>query len=204
MSPDFEKHLLNSFIDLEEGLKNAMSKGAIDCRDSAILALQGIISFINSIPRLESQTLAFPLVRLLSALKDLENGQQVPLLTPTRFGNRPPEPGMRAVIKAYSVFATDCLMGRGEKLEDACKFVAAILSDGNIPSGKRADTPYWKTVKGWRSDRSRRSAHRQLTDTYNALSKECPYPATVPLSEIKKDLKTRLHAVVERCRRGLA
>jgi hypothetical protein len=110
---------------------------------------------------------------------------------------------MRAVIKAYAVFATDCLMQGGEKLDDACKFVAQILSDAEIPSGGRPDTPYWKTVKGWRGDRSRRSARRQLTDIYNALSQECQFPPTMPLSEIKKRLKILLPAIFEKCSRGL-
>ena len=203
MNPEFKKHLLKSLIDLEQSLQHAASKEALDARASVILALKSVILFINSISRLESQTLAIPLVRLLSALDGLDKGQQEPLLTPTQFGNRPPEPGNRAVIKAYSVFATDCLMRapHKEKLDDACKFVAVILINENIPSGGRANTPYWKTVKGWRSDRSRSS--EQIADTYNALSNECQYPETMPLGEIKKSLKILLPAVVKRWSTGL-
>ncbi len=176
VDPSFEKLLCESLCSLENGLKDACKELQADRRGGAITALQSVIAFVESIPRLESQNLLSPLVDLLSALNDLENGRAVAMLEPTGVQNRKPDPGLRKAIRAHAIFAIDTLISRGMSQEEACKFVAAELKAANIPVGGRSATPPWRTINSWRKDNSRRDAEDQQQDTLEELRRLCIFP----------------------------
>jgi hypothetical protein len=205
MKSDFENHLLNCFQDLERKLGHAARMAPKSERDASIEALHAVIEFISDIPRLESLALAQPLVRLCSALNDLNNGQQVAFLKPAVFKNRPPDPGQWNVVKASAIFAVECFIAAKPKvaLDDACRKVATILEACPIPRKGRLTTPYWKTIRGWRADASRRRDSDQLNDTLKGLRKAFQYPADVHPSEIENDLAMRLRGMVAGFASGL-
>ena len=75
VSPEFEKALFEGLQSLEATLKAAKDEMQTDCRGAAITSLQGVVEFINSIPRFESLNLSCPLTAVMAALHDLNVGR---------------------------------------------------------------------------------------------------------------------------------
>jgi hypothetical protein len=196
VDPEFEKS--ESLASLETQLKLAGKKVG---RDAAITALSAVVEFINSIPRLESQSLALPLVLLASALNDLDQGQRVPMLTPTKgFTNRHPDPGAHKMVRAYAIFAVDELIRFGMSVETACNFVVNCLTRAKMPLGRNFS---WKTIQGWRENASRRSANDQQADTLAALREKRRYPDGMSLARVKMGIKQNLLQIIPRVQAGL-
>jgi len=129
VSPEFEKALFEGLQSLEATLKAAKDEMQTDCRGAAITSLQGVVEFINSIPRFESLNLSCPLTAVMAALHDLNVGRVGAMVTPTAgFDNRKPEASFRKVIKAYAIFGVEQLKDAGMTTEEACKFVASELA----------------------------------------------------------------------------
>jgi hypothetical protein len=193
-SPDFE-HTLDS---LEGKLKLAGEKMRDNSREGAITALEGVIEFINSIPRLESQTLALPLVGLMAQLRDLDQGRVGTMVKLTAgFNNRKPEASFRKVIKAYVIFSINQLKDHRMDTDECCKFVASILEHSGVSIDGRVSTPSWKTVKNWRYDVTKRDSGDQLRHTLEALSAECKFEG-MKLSEVKERLAQLLTVILSR------
>ena len=151
ISKEFEQAVCKAFEDYEYGLKAARAEMETDSRGGAITALQTVILFTNAIPKWESQSLSLPLTALLSALNDLNSGRVVPMLEPKKgVDNRKPEPGFRKVRRAAAIFCIEKLVETGATVEEACKFVAAIIAKAGMPMEGKLGTPPWKTLKGWR------------------------------------------------------
>lgn len=122
----------------------------------------------------------------MAGLHDLNYGRVGAMLTPTRFGNRPPDPSFRKVIKAYAIFSVDELKSHGMPLNDACRFLAKLLEQANIPIGARPCTPSWRTVKTWRNEVTRLGPNDQERHTLEALRAQCSFPQDMPIDELKK------------------
>lgn len=203
VSPEFEKSLFEGLQSLEATLKDAKDEMQSDCRGAAITSLQGVVEFINSIPRFESQNLSLPVTALMAALHDLNVGRVGAMVTPTAgFDNRKPEASFRKVIKAYAIFCIDLLKGAGMTIDEACKFVASELKEAHVPIGGRSSTRPWKTVKNWRYDVTRPgSGDRERP--LQALRAECEFPKDLPLDQLKKRLAQLLRLILPQAQRAL-
>ncbi len=203
VSPEFERLLTDSLQSLEATLKEAQGEMPTDCRGAAITALQGVIAFIESIPRLESQSLTLPLSALMAALHDLDNGRVVKIVqkkSAPELCNRPPDAGFRNVVKAYAIFAVDELHSRHMPVDEACKFVARQLEQAQVPIGGKTGTPSWKTVRTWRSEVSRRRPNDQLRHTLEALRSEGRFTSNMPIESLKTALAARLRETLPKLR----
>jgi hypothetical protein len=186
ISKEFEQALCAAFDAYESGLKAAREEMASDGRGGAITALQTVIQFTNAVPKWESQSLSLPLTALLSALHDLESGHAVEMLKPKEgIDHRRPEPGFRKVQRAVAIFCVDQLVAAGPPLEQACRFVAALLTRGGMAIGGRSETPPWQTVKTWRYETSRRDPDEQEADALNAFRSECAITPGMPLDDVR-------------------
>jgi hypothetical protein len=199
-SPEFE----SSLQALEATLKEAQAEVLKDPRGAAITALRGVIGFIEAIPRFESQDLTLPLTALMAALHDLDTGRVGKIVRPKKapeLRNRQPDPSLRYVIKAYSIFAVNELRDHGSQIDDACKFVAFELRHAKVPiSVGRSETPTWKTVRTWRNEVSRRRDNDKHPDlllrTLKELKRECPFQPDMPLEQVKTQLAQKLRVTL--------
>jgi hypothetical protein len=196
VSPDFERLLAHTLQSLEGKLKLACEKMRDNSREGATTALEGVIEFINSIPRLEAQTLALPLVGRMAQLRDLDQGRVGTMLSAAvGFDNRHPDASFRKVIKAYAIFSINQLHDHGMKIDKCCKFVAINLEQSGVPIGARASTPSWRTVKNWRYDVKKHDSEGQLRHTLEALDAECKSEG-MTLAEVKKRLARLLPMIL--------
>jgi hypothetical protein len=196
-NPDFEQ-LLATLHSLEGKLKLAGEKMGDNSREGAITALEGMIEFINSIPPLETQTLALPPVGLMAQLRDLDQGRVGTMLRPAvGFDNRHPDASFRKVIKAYAIFSINQLHDHDMEIDKCCKFVAKYLRHSGVPIGGRASNPSWRTVKNWRYDVTKHDPEDQLRHTLEALNAECKFEG-MTLAEVKKRLAKLLPMILRR------
>lgn len=194
----------SSLEELEEGLKDAHREMQENSRGGAITALQAIVKFVNSIERLEVQSLALPLVHIMSALQDLDNGKIVPITMPTPgFDNRKPEAGMRKAERGIIIFFMGELIKAGMPVEDSAKFMVPILKKCGINIGGRTSTPEWRTLAEWRSYSKKRSDTDQETSIIREFGKECAFPSGSSLKLIKAEISKRLPIVLAYWNRGL-
>jgi hypothetical protein len=155
---EFRDLVFESFCRLEQNLTDSRGEMRSDGRKGVTSAIRAIIDFIHSIPRWESMNLALPMVSLLAALHDLDLGRVAPMLRPTEgFDNRKPDASLRKIQRAYIIFSVDQLIARGMRVEEACRFVADLLTNSAIHIGGHGETPVWKTLRSWRYYSGRRS-----------------------------------------------
>jgi hypothetical protein len=193
MSKEFEQQLCAAFDAYRRGLRGARAEMAADSRGGVIRAVQTVIEFTNAIATEDLQSDTLPLTALLSALNDLNHGRVVPMLEPEKgVDNRKPDAGFRRVQRAVAIFSVDQLITAGMKVDDACKFVAALLQKGGMPIGGRLDSPAWRTVRGWRYDATKRRADDQEANTLAALRAECAIPEGTPLKQVKEEIARKI------------
>lgn len=188
---------------LEETLRSSGNEIAENSRGAAITALQGAITFINSVPHFALDNLALPLTQLMGALHDLDSGRVLPMVKPAQIDNRKPEASFRKVIRAFAIFSIEELMNHGMSLEQACKFVRQGLARASVPIGGQPSTPEWKTIKGWRYDHTKLNANDQEHHTLEGLRRECQFPREMPLEQLKDRLSKLLPIILSKSQAGL-
>jgi hypothetical protein len=155
---------------LELGLTEALAQMAGSRRNAATTALEAFLAFIISVPGWEQRELGLPVFCVLSALKDLDHGRVVPMLSPNpRVRNRKPDAGIRKIFKAYAVFCVDVLCRAGFSVTDGCRIVAHALRENSFPLDGRAESAPWKIVRGWRDGITKLAADDQTRQTLEGL-----------------------------------
>jgi hypothetical protein len=204
LSKEFEQLVCKAFEEYECGLKAARAEMATDSRGGAMTALQTVIQLTNAIPRWESQSLSLPLTALLAALRDLDSGRVLPMLEPKKgVDNRKPDAGFRKVQRAVASFCIDQLIAAGMNVEEASKFVAALLQKGRMPIGGRIDSPAWRTVSGWRYDAKKRRPDDQEANALAALRAECAVPEGTNVDQAKSLIEQNLASFLRAWSPGL-
>jgi len=197
---------LIDFQALETGLRSSCEEFQINSRGGAIRALQAVLKFLRSVPRLEEQSLTLPVTALLAALADLDSGQTVPMLKPAQWSNRPVDPRFRKVIRSCAICSVRALRRFGMPKTEACKFMADQLKQHEIPLGGRLNTPGWKTVEYWVGDSSKRAAEDQERHTTDALTLEF-HRALADLgtiAEVTQKIERLLASMLPRLQAGVA
>jgi hypothetical protein len=135
---------------LERGLRGAESQREANPRAAVKAALEAVLQFLHHTqPQWTGDQIHRPLVDLFAALSDLDMGRRVPLLEPTRFGNRHPDAWLLKMKQAWAIFAIERLVRMGENATIASKKVAAIW---NQCAG---ETRKWPTLKSWYDRRNK-------------------------------------------------
>jgi hypothetical protein len=182
---------------LEADLTEAVGFMDSNSRTAAGLAVKAFLEFIYAHPHLAAQGFSRPVFDLLAALDDLDEGRVAPMLKPAQFGNRPPERTVRQRAKAYVCFCVDQLMGIGENLKTACTAAARVGRKRHLAFGGRADTPDWKTIKGWRDGMSKLRGDNTQRVALEALRREAaqgraamPWSKAEILDFLDRDLRS--------------
>jgi|ERR1039458_884775 hypothetical protein len=140
-------------------------------RIAAILAINGIVEFIDSVDELKSQELSVPLGMLGAALADLEGGTVSDMLKPAPRprGGRPKDPTNWENIKGQAAATMEFLMyvpGR----EAAAKSVAAVLKREGIKLDNDIELT-WRTVAGWRDQIKSSRTKSEAKETFRYVLK---------------------------------
>jgi hypothetical protein len=182
---DADQKLRSAAEAFERGLIAARKEMETDSRGGAITALQAVWNFCDALPRWQTINLSLPITALMSALHDLESGQVVPMLKPKVENHRPPEAGFRKVERAVAIFSVEQIVATGPTIEQACRFVVALLKRGGMPVGGRGETQEWETIRTWRYETTRRDPDDQERDALKAFTNECAISPGMPLDEVK-------------------
>ena len=134
--------------------RNLFDQGEHGGRAGAIVATGAAVEFVLGIDRLKEQDLARPLAMLMTALSDLDDGKQSPLLAPMVFGGRPPDSHAVQTVRAYAAWTMDWLMQLDCLRMEAASQVANTLKSAGFSFGQYRGSPP-NTVASWR-DRLRR------------------------------------------------
>jgi hypothetical protein len=158
---------------LGSGLSQALAQLGEDSRRAAMTALEAFLTFIDSVPEWERRNYEVSIWTLWAALKDLDDGRVVPMLSPNpTVHNRKPDPSMRKVVKAWAVIGVDILCEAGLSVTEACRIVAHKLETLSISLGGRVGTPSWKTVNGWRDRMTKLPPNDQAREVLDGLRPE--------------------------------
>jgi hypothetical protein len=188
---------------LESGLREALTQFRTDQRRSVVTALEAILDFIDSVPEWERAQLGMPLWALLAALKDLDSGRAVSMLSPDpNVRNRKPDSSLRKNVKAWAVICVDILIGACLSVMEACRFVAHRLDVLNVPVGGRTDTPSWKTVKGWRNGVTKLPPNDPAREVIDGLRKEIHALKFTSTDKAKEWAAGQLHVLIDRLGRS--
>jgi hypothetical protein len=193
----FEKNvqnILKLILRLEHQLSLAKEEKNENPRQSAKAALRAVIDFVSSIPAWNAKGLATPLFNLRMALLDLDSGTVPPLLAVSAIvKNRPNDPIVKSIRKAFAVAGVDRLMATHMGLEDACRFVSEEFRKAKIDIGRR-DAAQWKTVKQWRYDLRRRPSDDPTCQLVEDFKDKLPPASTLAdtKQQIREDIATRI------------
>lgn len=126
-------------------------------RMGAAKVLQSLSTFLIAVGRDESPAAALrsldrirPLIALLGALVDLDQGIRSPMLTKVKAGNAPTTRMLDRFDRAYAAAAMQCLMMSGLGREGAAKRVAKAIEGRSYAQGHGRDL--WRVVARWRDD----------------------------------------------------
>lgn len=135
---------------LERGLRGAEAQREANPRAAAKAALEAVLEFLHHTkPQWTADQIHRPLVDLFAALSDLDVGRVVPLLKPTRFGNRHPDAWLLKMKQGWAIFVIERLVQMGENATVASKKVTKIW---NRYAG---ETRKWSTLKSWYDRRNK-------------------------------------------------
>ena len=166
-------------------------------RAGAIAALNAVSAFLHSIDRFRDSILAQPIVAIATALLDLNNGAQQPLVTPTRFGNRPPDSYSRLGLQAYAAATMEFLMRPGFTRQQAASAVAEELCKSGIKARGNQSEITWRTVANWRAALKNGKSQQFAVDTYRqVLALRLKTPTADDMAFRKAHLKS-LRCVLE-------
>jgi hypothetical protein len=166
---------------LEQGLVRALAYYADNERNGAMMALDTFLEFVAAAPGWQQRDLGLPIFSLLTALMDLDYGRVGPLFSPNpAVRNRPPDAGMRKIVKAYAVCCVEVACRAGLSVTESCRIVAQALQEKGFTLGGRAESSPWKIVKGWRDRVSKLPRDDQMRQTLDGLR---PVLAPVELTE---------------------
>jgi len=119
-------------------------------RAAAIMALNGVVDFVENVDELREQHLAAPLAFLAAALGDLGRGSVPRMLEPRQLrGGRPVETYDRVMVKGAAAATISILMASGFGRVESAKGVAAVLRREGVMLGGRRELS-WRSVASWR------------------------------------------------------
>jgi hypothetical protein len=152
-------------VDLCDKLMALSEVGAHESdRLKALFALDFVITFIMGVcPR---DGLPTPLIKLRTALLDLEQGVAVPMLQAEQRNTS--DPIGRTLLKGAAAATMSLLMKNGCRREEAARQVAAELRRGGMTFGDRRNREPWRTVADWR-DQAVKAAKSKSENSILAL-----------------------------------
>lgn len=168
-------------------------------RTGVIAAVAAAVELIGAIDRLSHQDLAMPLAMLIGALHDLDDGKQTPLLTPTVFGNRPPDSHAVQAVCAYAAWTMDWLMRLSVKKSDAASKVANTLQAAGFTFGQFRGLPK-NTVAAWRDRLKRGNGRAFEASVWQDLQDTDWQIGTVSKSALQRDILQMLEHVTRAAR----
>jgi hypothetical protein len=117
---------------LEERLRYAVERQRNEGRcdqDTAIVAINAVITFLNSIESFKHRDLALPFRALGTAVNELERGITLPLLQAARRRGKPPSSLPEQIVRVAAAAGIDTLVHLGMTDREAAKKVARRLQD---------------------------------------------------------------------------
>ncbi len=164
-------------------------------RAGAIMATGAAVEFVLGIDRLKEQDLARPLAMLMTALSDLDDGKQSPLLAPMVFGGRPPDSHAVQTVRAYAAWTMDWLMQLDCRRMEAASQVATTLKSAGFSFGQYRGSPP-NTVASWRDRLRRGKAGSFETSVWKDLLGTPLTFGTNKKGAIRRDFHNRLGHIV--------
>ena len=166
---DLAARLRKIKVDYDEAATKDDTTPAWRDRDAAFHSLQAVVDYINKMP--DWRGLDFALVRLLTALADIERGIQVNWLSAESQPARP-ELGLNlATVRGRLAAIMDLLMKAGHSREFAAKIVFQYLPSEAAALLGGADIS-WRTIARWRDEvtgHAKESAERKAYEEQLAL-----------------------------------
>ncbi len=137
---DYEKRMRSKLDSLIVSLQEA--KKAPTTLEETILALMGVVDFIDSFPYIKKEY-SFLFLAAIAGLKDVGNGLQPSWLKPAkRKGGKPPKTTMESYLKEHTVLCVKWLMILGDDRKQAVESMSKILTKKKFQINKR-------TVNKW-------------------------------------------------------
>ena len=122
-------------------------------RLAAHQCLEQVVSFLDAVPSWRKAELSWALARLLFALNEVEEGNTVPWLLPSKRRGAPLKPHTVEMLRGHCAAVMHFLVQAGCIRKDAAEFVLQALGAKAAQrlSGRRsAGAPTWKTIDKWR------------------------------------------------------
>jgi hypothetical protein len=159
-------------------------------------ALGAVLEFLYTQPRLTADRLHRPLYELLAALDDLNSGRVAPMLTPVRFGNRPPRGSVESEKRGHTIATIEQLIERGDSVTQASREVANVWK--KEARNKRDRSIRWSTIKSWydRSPKlSEEHPERVVIATYRRAADRHPEIKILTKAQILANLSRTLNTI---------
>jgi hypothetical protein len=138
---------------LRDGLVKAdrlFQAGEKGGREGAIHGVKSVLKFLTQIPQIGDQGLTAPLLTLVDALMNLDDGRTQPMLLAARKSGRARAGAIRECHKGAVAFTVARLQGAGMLRDEALAAVAKTLERaGFAPSRGRHPVFTPRTIRGW-------------------------------------------------------
>ena len=164
----FSKRNLNRLISLliAGARHQRRARSSEEKRLAAQISLTAVIEFMQSVDETAGTDVCSPLLAVLNALHDLDDGKVATILLPTKRSSRPPDESRIRNLRAASAATLEFLISIGFGAEESARDIFHAVQSCGIPIGSiRNETPGAKTVMGWRNNiksRSPKKSRRSL------------------------------------------
>jgi hypothetical protein len=121
-------------------------------RQAAITSLMGVVDYLESLGDFKRDGVTEPLVQLLAALNQVQEGRAHPMLTPARQQNRTKDNVFQATLKGWAAAAMELGLRAHQPWKEAAGAVADELTQAGcrLRSLRTDKFATFQTVKNWR------------------------------------------------------
>jgi hypothetical protein len=164
-------------------------------RAGSRMALLGIYDFLLDIG--VTQNLTGPVFALATALQDLENGKQNPMMVKSDVAKtKPPETITDGQIKAVAAAGMDLLMQNKKDKDEAARIIFRAMDNWNHSLNSKSFT--YKTIQSWR-DRIRSGNRNSDNDaaTYYTVLDTVRKHSDGPPAEVKFILREAINSILK-------
>jgi hypothetical protein len=151
-----------------QAAKITFDAGAENARIGAIMALDAVASFIETVEPWNRVGLAIPLARLGLALNDLKHGTVAPLLKPGEVQNRAPATRGREHLQGVAAATATVLLDIGLSRDEAHAAVVTRLVQIGVTLPGRLQLKS-DTIRNWRTKAGNRQRHGPIAAVYEGL-----------------------------------
>lgn len=147
------------------------AKAVPDERQAALLQLDAVLDFLH-VMGIDFFDGTEPLYRLRRALQSLDLGHVETLLQPSPGASGRPVSIRAKELRALAAAAAEFRFRAGDRLEDACAYVADWLDRAGLHLlGRDGSTISGDTVRAWRAEASRSKPQSPLGRVYRGLTR---------------------------------